>query len=438
MLVHFTTFGCKVNHYETEFLKEEFTKNYFTITEKSENADVFVVNSCTVTSGGDKKLFKELRRLKKLRPNAIIVLCGCYPQSFSGDLSSLDELSDVDIITGTKNRSEIPKLVADFISKKNKIVSIEDFSDKDCFESMINTGYDYNTRAFMKIQDGCNMFCSYCIIPYTRGRFRSKSLEDIILEAQGFANAGFKEIVLVGINLSFYGVDFGLRLIDAIEAVSTIDGIERIRLSSLEPEVILDEDIERMKKIPKLCPHFHLSLQSGCDRTLKAMNRRYTSSDYRNLVEKLRGAFENPSFTTDIMVGFPDETDEDFLASAKFAEEIGFAKIHIFPYSRRKGTVADAMENQISTEMKNKRAKIMAEYADRSAKRFLQSQVGRTVKVLFEREKNDGFHIGYTENYTHIKILQNGQKNSLRNSIEYAIIKSTENYSCIAELKTNI
>lgn len=431
MNIYFFTFGCKVNLYETENMKQLFSVSGYTVSANEAEADIFIVNSCTVTGTGDKKLKKELRRLRRSYPNSVIVLTGCFPQAFSEEAEKIPE---ADIISGTKNRSELPKLVESFIREKSRIVNVCPYTRDEKFEDMRNSGYENNTRAFLKIQDGCGMFCTYCIIPYSRGGFRSKPVESIIAEAEGFAAAGYKEIVLVGINLSFYGVDLGKRLADAVEAVCGISGIERVRLSSIEPETITEEDVKRLSKLKKLCPHFHLSMQSGCDKTLKAMNRRYLSADYERLVNNLRNNFEDCSVTTDIIVGFPDETEEDFLISLEFAEKMGFAKAHIFPYSKRSGTPAAEMGNQVPEEIKHRRAAKMASAMENSKEKFLKSQVGKVFPVLFEREKSDGIHHGYTPNYTPVKILTKYSDKSLRNSIFYVKIVSVENDFCIGEI----
>lgn len=431
MYIYFKTFGCKVNLYETENMKQSFVQKGFTVTDKEQESDIFIINTCTVTETGDKKVFKELRRLRREYPDSIIALTGCFPQAFPKKANNLNE---ADIVTGTKNRSILPDMIEEFIKRRTRNVNICEYSSGDAFEDMCNSGYENNTRGFIKIQDGCNMFCTYCIIPYSRGRFRSKPLENIIKEAEQLAKSGCREIVLVGINLSFYGIEYKLRLADAVEAVCSVDGIERVRLGSLEPEMINEDDIKRLAAQPKLCPQFHLSLQSGCDRTLKAMNRRYSSSDYAELVEKLRKNFENCSITTDVMVGFPDETEEDFQKSAQFVKNIGFSKIHIFPYSQRKGTPAADFENQISTEEKNRRARFMNEIAEESQRKFLQTQSGLTFPVLFEREKNDNIPHGYTPNYTLVKIFTKISEKSLRNRIFYVKIVKEENDYCIGEI----
>lgn len=431
MNIYFITFGCKVNLYESENMKQNFIKYGYTISKEENEADIFVINSCTVTGTGDKKLKKEIRRLKRTYPESIIVLTGCFPQAFADEAANID---DVDIVTGTKNRSILPELVNEYISKRDKIYCVSQYSRKEEFESMSNVGYENNTRAFVKIQDGCNMFCTYCIIPYSRGNFRSKPINNIIAEVEQLVNSGYKEVVLVGINLSFYGIDFGKRLVDAVEAVCNVDGIERVRLGSIEPEIMSEADIKRLSKLKKLCPQFHLSLQSGCDKTLKAMNRRYLTADYEKIVNLLRENFVDCSITTDIMVGFPGETDEDFELSLKFVEKIGFAKSHIFPYSPRKGTPAAQFNNQIPENVKKSRVAKMMEVTDRCMHKFLESQLGKEFPVLFEREKNDGIPHGFTPNYTYIKILTKNSDKSLRNLLFYVKIVELGKDCCIGEI----
>ena len=431
MNVYFITFGCKVNLYETENMKQLFKDAGYSVSVSESEADIFVVNSCTVTGTGDKKLKKELRRLRREHPMSVIALTGCFPQAFPEEAKAVPE---ADIIAGTKNRSTLPELVSEHIKSRTTIFGVCGYDRSESFEDIPGKGYENNTRAFLKIQDGCGMFCTYCIIPYSRGGFRSKPLESVISEAKGFAEAGYKEIVLVGINLSFYGVDLGKRLADAVEAVCGIDGIERVRLGSVEPEMLSEKDIKRFAALPKLCPQFHLSLQSGCDKTLKAMNRRYLTDDYKKLVQTLRSSFEYCSITTDIMVGFPGETEEDFRQSLKFAEDIGFAKAHIFPYSKRSGTPAAEMPEQVPEDIKHRRADHMSRAMEESRKKFLKSQIGNVFPVLFEREKSDGLHHGYTPNYTRVKILTKYSDKSLRNRIFYVKIVDVEKDHCIGEI----
>ncbi len=428
--IYFITFGCKVNQYETECIKSDFLQRGFVSTDVPSESDVIIINSCTVTASGDSKSLYALRKLRKTAPDAVIVFTGCLPQS-SPD--SFAKFSDADIVTGTKQRKSIPVLVEKFLKERMKITSIEQYGRCDEFEDMICTGYDDHTRAFVKIQDGCNQFCSYCIIPYSRGRCRSKSMDILRQEVSSLADAGYKEIVLVGINLAFYGKEYGLRLIDAVEECSKIDGIERIRLGSLEPEMISDSDLLRLSNIPQFCPQFHLSLQSGCDNTLKTMNRKYSSDEYYGLVCRIRNIFPQASFTTDIMVGFPEETDEDFKESLNFAEKVGFAKIHVFQYSPRHDTPAAAMK-QVNRGIKFERAEKMKALDKKLREKYLNSLIGKTVPVLFERENCTDFHQGYAPDYTLIKIKKENFKKSLRNMIFYVKIEESESDCCIGSI----
>ena len=431
MKVFFLSFGCKVNQYETEGLKEKFTAEGFTVTEDMNDADVIVVNSCTVTASGDSRSLHALRKAKETRPDAVTVLTGCLPQA-SDDKEALSR--EADIVTGTKNRSALPSLVKNFIQEHQAILNIEDYQKGDPFEVMNCTEFQNKTRAFVKIQDGCDRFCSYCLIPYARGRCRSKPLDSVVSEITELAGNGHKEVVLVGINLMFYGQDIGCTLTDAVEAVCAIEGVERVRLGSIEPEMMTDNDLKRLAAQPKFCPQFHLSLQSGCDRTLKAMNRHYTCDEYFTLVEKIRNAFEDPSVTTDIMVGFPDETEEDFAQTMDFAEKVGFARIHVFSYSRRKGTKADRMANQIPERVKTERMKKLRALGDKMTERFNKSLVGKTFPVLFERESDPDNHIGHTPNYTLIKIPEKNFEKSLKKEIFCVTIISGEKNCCIGKI----
>lgn len=401
MRIAFTTLGCKVNQYETENLIELFLSDGFDVVEPTEEADVYVVNSCTVTATGDKKTRQILRRLKKQNPIAKIALTGCLPQAFPDDVLNLTE---ADIITGAYNRKGLLKAVKTSLATNQKVIDITPHERGEAFEKMSVRGLRGRTRAFVKIEDGCERYCSYCIIPKARGPVRSKKLEDIKTELSLLAKNGYKEVVLVGINLSSYGKDLGLRLIDAVETACLVDGIERIRLGSLEPELLSDEDLVKMSKLDKFCPQFHLALQSGCDKTLKAMNRHYDCKEYSRIVQKIREVFENPSVTTDIMVGFPEETEEDFNVSLKFAEEIGLAKAHVFAYSSREGTVAARRAGQVPNPEKEKRSKKMIEVLEKKRLEFLNSQVGRIEEVLLETTKDHLGYEGFTKNYTPVSI----------------------------------
>lgn len=398
--------------------------------ETEKDADIFVINTCTVTSESDKKLRKTINRIKKSFSDAIIALTGCFVQAFPDKAKELD----CDILIGNGNKSEIVSALKKRRSCKVKQLYINDNSVNSEFEPMCLDGFQKKTRAFLKIQDGCNQFCTYCIIPKARGRICSKPVDEIIKEVKILAENGYKEVVIVGINLSFYGKEFGLRLIDAIETVCSVDGIERVRLGSLEPEVISDEDIERMSRQKKLCPQFHLSLQSGCDRTLKAMNRHYTTDEYAEIVKKLRSVFKNPAITTDIMVGFPDETEDDFENSCNFVKNMKFSQAHIFPYSKREGTIAFKMENQVNETIKNERARRMTEITLKSNTEFMKSHINGIYPVLFEREQSPEFHNGHTPDYLFIKVLKKSCEKSLRNQIFYVKIDKIENDCCIGHI----
>ncbi len=397
MKVKVITLGCKVNQYESEAMLSDLMQNGFSVAEDHEEADVVILNSCTVTAESDRKVRQLFRRAKKENPNAVMVLSGCMAQAFPDDAERLEE---ADIILGTSNRKMLLPHLMTFLSTRQRIIDIAPHTKDEKFENLQVDTFTGRTRAFVKIQDGCNRFCSYCIIPYARGRVRSKPIEDLKKELSGLAEHGYKEVVLTGINLSAYGQEFGLHLCDAIEAACAVEGIERVRLGSLEPEQFTEAVIFRMAKQKKLCPQFHLSLQSGCDATLKRMNRHYTADDYRTIVKNLRAAFENVAITTDIMVGFAGETDEEFEASLAFAREISFAKVHVFAYSRRPGTKAYSMPDQLTNAVKEKRSREMIKATLETQRHFFQEQVGRTEAILFERSVEPGLYEGYSMNYT--------------------------------------
>lgn len=420
MKAYFLTFGCKVNQYETAAMEQMFTENGYTLSDTPENADVCIINSCTVTSESDNKVRQALRHLRKINERAVIAVTGCYPQA---DPTVSDILSDADIVTGTKDRKSLVTLVENFLKTGERIVFIPSYEKNDVYETLSCKTLPGHTRAFLKIEDGCNQFCSYCMIPYSRGRVRSKPPEILKSEVNSLVSSGYHEFVLTGINLAFYGKEYGLSLADAVKIVSKEEGVKRIRLSSLEPEMMTDEEIYELSTVKSLCPSFHLSLQSGCDKTLKAMNRRYTSEEYFALTERIRKYFPDAAFTTDIMTGFPGETESDFEKSMEFARKVGFADIHVFPYSVRKGTAAAEFPNQIDNSVKKLRASRMSELAHEMRRKFLEDNVGKTFPVLFEKEKNDGFHRGFTPNYILIKTLTKTSKKSLRNSFFYVTIE---------------
>ena len=424
----FVTLGCKVNQYETQVLEEKFAKAGIALAKEGEKADFCIVNSCTVTASGDKKTRQMLRRLKRQYPDAVMVLTGCYPQAFPQEASELEE---ADIVTGSTNRSGLLDLVQAYLQTPQRMVQIIPHQKGEAFEKMTATHFSERTRAFVKIQDGCDRYCAYCIIPYARGPVRSKPLSDITAELGQLAAQGYQEVVLVGINLPCYGKDLGLRLIDAVEAACQVEGIRRIRLGSLEPELLTAEDLKRLAAQPKFCPQFHLSLQSGCDRTLKAMNRHYDSAEYRRMVEEIRKAFENPSITTDIMVGFPGETEEDFRQSADFAKEIGLAKAHVFAYSVRPGTRAASMPDQVSQREKEQRSSRLIEVTNATRQAFLQAQVGREEEVLFETTQTPYGIEGYTPNYTPVCVESH---EDIRGQIRRVRITAALNDLCLGEL----
>jgi len=401
------TLGCKVNTYESEAVKKQFEDNGYKSVDFSEFADIYIINTCTVTHLGDRKSRQMIRRTKQLNPESILVVMGCYAQVAPNDI---EKISEVDIIIGTDQKAHVYDAVAEFLKNREKLNLVTDISDKKDFEELKVTSYEGRTRAFLKVQDGCNNFCSYCIIPYARGRIRSRSLKNSLDEARRLANHGFSEIVLVGIHLASYGKDTGESLLDLLKGINEIDGISRIRMGSLEPTLFDDEFTEEIAKLPKICRHFHLSLQSGCDETLKRMNRKYKTKDYKACVNRIRKLFPDAAITTDIMVGFPGETDEEFEESLNFAKEISFADAHIFKYSVRKGTVAEKMPNQISPDVAEARSKKLIQVAKDTQQNFLNSHMGKTVDVLFEREHKGILNLyeGKTDNY--ITVIAKSEK----------------------------
>lgn len=426
--VYFITFGCKVNHYETECMKSLFREADFEIAGELDSSDAVVINSCTVTSSGDSRALTALRKARAALPDGVIALTGCYPQANREDA---ERLTEADIIAGTKFRSHIVGMVKSCLETRSHIVEIDSYSSDDIFEPMKCTRFDSNTRAFVKIQDGCDQFCSYCLIPFARGRCRSKPLEVLREEIKAIAEGGVREIVLSGINLAFYGREWGGDLAEAAEICAETTGIERIRLGSLEPEMMSEELLLRLKALPQFCPQFHLSLQSGCERTLKAMNRKYTAAEYLALTQRIRSIFPDCSFTTDIMVGFPQETEEDHRESVEFVRKTGFAKVHVFRYSRRKGTRADKMDGQIPESVKALRWQEMTAAAEETREKYLSSLIGKRVEVLFELENSPEFHRGYAPDYTLIKISRKNSEKSLRNRIISVIIEGNGSDFCI-------
>ena len=409
--IAFITLGCKVNLYDTEAMAELFTEKGYEVVDFEEYADVYLINTCTVTNLGDKKSRQMIRRAKRINPNSVVVATGCYAQVASEEVAKIE---GINIVIGTKNRSEIVETVENYVAENGVVNNVSDIMGEKEFEPLQISRLTNRTRAYIKIQEGCNRYCTYCIIPYARGPIRSRKPEEVIEEVKKLAENGFKEVVLTGIHVASYGLDLGnITLADIIEKVHSVDGIERIRFSSMEPLAIDDEFVARMSKLPKVCDHYHLSLQSGCNRTLKRMNRKYNAEQYAEACERLRNAFPNVAITTDIIVGFPDETEEDFKESLAFAERMKLDKIHTFPYSPKKGTPAAKMENQISGDIKSQRSKEMIALSDKMNIDFLNNNIGKTVPVLFEDMEN-GFWQGHTTNY--IKVLAKSDEN-LNNKI---------------------
>ena len=411
--VSFYTLGCKVNQYETNAMEQQFIKNNYEIVENTQKADIYVINTCTVTNMAERKSRQMLRRVKEINPSAVLVVCGCYAQVAKNEL---EQIQEINIILGINEKNEIVQIVEKYMEemseqdKRSQEAEIDDVSKQKEFLDFGDVTYTEKNRAVVKVQDGCNMFCSYCIIPYARGRIRSRKIESVVSEIEKIAKEGIKEVVITGIHVASYGKDFDnentskkIRLIDLLEAINKIDGIDRIRLSSLEPTIVDEEFAKRLSKLDKICDHFHLSLQSGCDETLKRMNRKYTTQIYRDAVATLRKYYPEASFTTDVIVGFPGETDEEFAKTYEFLKEIDFYRLHVFKYSPRRGTVAEKMPNQIDGNEKEERSNKLIELSNSTENKHNQSYIGKTVKVLFE-EFEDGFFKGHTTNYMMVKV----------------------------------
>ena len=405
--VAFCTLGCKVNQYETNAMEEAFIKSNYEIVNFEENADIYVINTCTVTNMSDKKSRQMIRKSKQLNPNSIVVAVGCYAQVAKEKLEQIEEL---DLILGNNEKKDIVKYIEKY--QKQKLIHIEDvLHQKDFVDFGVTTHMD-KTRAIIKIQDGCDRFCSYCIIPYARGRVRSRKLENVIEEIKALAINGVKEVVLTGIHIASYGKEFkeNIGLIDLLEKINEIGGIQRIRLGSLEPTIINEEFLSRLSKLEKICHHFHLSLQSGCNETLKRMNRRYTTEEFKNVVKLLRNTYSDVILTTDIIVGFPGETEEEFNITYEFLKDIRFYKMHIFKYSRREGTKADLMDNQICSLVQDERSKKLLKLSDENQMRYNSTYIGKIVDVLFEEEQGE-YIKGHTANYLviNVKKIENKQ-----------------------------
>lgn len=476
MNVKFVTLGCKTNQYETNAMEQSFKNAGYDIDE-NKKPDIYVVNTCSVTSVAERKSRQMIRRAKELNKDAIVVVCGCYSQVAKSEIEKID---DVNIIIGINEKNKIVEIVEDYIKKHRKLkcnlekrddinnfkkyadknnlakcdgiekldkiefkdIKCEEVSDvmhDDKFLDFGTTTYTELTRAYIKIQDGCDRFCSYCIIPYARGRVRSRKPESIISEITQIASKGIKEVVITGIHIASYGKDFAMskddklknyRLIDLLEEINQIQGIQRIRLGSIEPLLITEEFVKRLRKLEKICHHFHLSLQSGCDETLKRMNRRYTTEQFKIIVNLLRDSYEDVNLTTDIIVGFPGETDEEFSKTYQFLDEIKFYKMHVFKYSPRKGTKAAVMPNQISGDIKEERSRKLIEVSDKNEIEYNKSYIGKNVEVLFEEEKN-GMYKGHTQNY--IVVYCKSEEN-LDNKIVDVVCENAEQEHIIGKI----
>lgn len=439
-VVRFVTLGCKVNQYETNAMAQKFLEKGYQIIEEitPENEDIkpdiCIINTCTVTNMSDRKSRQMLRRMKEKNPSTIVVAVGCYAQVAKNELAKIPE---IDLVLGNNEKVEIVKYVEEYINNHINNVELDDVMYSKEFSDFGDVTYTEKTRAVIKIQDGCDRFCSYCIIPYARGRVRSRKPESIISEITQIASKGIKEVVITGIHIASYGKDFVMskdskltnyRLIDLLEEINEIQGIQRIRLGSIEPLLITVEFVERLKKLEKICHHFHLSLQSGCDETLKRMNRRYTTEQFKEIVRLLRNAYSDVNLTTDIIVGFPGETDEEFNKTYQFLKEIKFYKMHVFKYSPRKGTKAAVMPNQINGDIKEERSKKLIELSDRNEIEYNKSYIGKNVEVLFEEEKN-GIYKGHTQNYIMVYCQS---KEKLDNKIIDVVCEKSEKEHIIA------
>lgn len=418
--------GCKVNAYETEAMQEMLEKEGYEIVPFKEGADIYIINTCTVTNIADRKSRQMLHRARKMNPDAIVVAAGCYVQAQENEHHELD--SCIDIVIGNNKKQDLIQILDEYESKC-KTEKVIDINHTNEYENLNLSRTGEHTRAYIKVQDGCNQFCSYCIIPFARGRVRSRSLEDVVQEVTTLSGNGYKEVVLTGIHLSSYGVDFEEQearkktdLLTLILAVHEIPGIERIRLGSLEPRIITEEFAKTIAGLPKMCPHFHLSLQSGCDATLKRMNRRYTTGEYYEKCELLRKYFDHPALTTDVIVGFPGETEEEFEESKAFVDKVNFYETHIFKYSKREGTRAAVMENQVPEQIKAERSAQLIELGAKKQEAYEKEMVGKDVEILVEEPaqiNGKEVQVGHTKEYIKVALESDG---NLQNQIVKARI----------------
>lgn len=398
--------GCKVNAYETEAMQELLEKEGYQIVPFKEGADIYIINTCTVTNMADRKSRQMLHRAKKMNPEAIVVATGCYVQT-KNEEEQIDD--SIDIVIGNNKKQDLISILKQYEEEHQGVQKeVIDINHTKEYEELHLSKTAEHTRAYLKVQDGCNQFCTYCIIPYARGRVRSRAKDNVVAEVKQLVENGYQEVVLTGIHLSSYGVDLeGEDLLSLILAVNEIEGLKRIRLGSLEPRIITEEFVKTISSLEKMCPHFHLSLQSGCNATLKRMNRRYTAEEYLEKCELLRKYFENPALTTDVIVGFPGESEGEFEESRMFLEKVNFYETHIFKYSRREGTKAAIMENQVPEQVKTKRSNILLELDERKRKEYEEKFIGKTVEVLMEEEiekKGKVYQIGHTKEYIKVSL----------------------------------
>ena len=424
--VAFVSLGCKVNQYETNAMSQEFVEAGYDVVDFNDVADIYVVNTCTVTNMADRKSRQMLRRVKEISPEAVLVATGCYAQVGKDEL---EKIEDIDLIIGNNEKKDIVEIIENYQNEVNSIIT--DVMHQKDYVEFGTTTYTEKTRAVVKIQDGCDRFCSYCIIPYARGRVRSRKIENIIKEVEQIVDNGMKEIVITGIHIASYGKDFNyeITLIDLLEELNKIEGLKRIRLGSIEPTIITEEFVNRLSKLEKICDHFHLSLQSGCDETLKRMNRRYTCDEFENGTKLLREKFPNAALTTDIIVGFPGETDEEFNKTYEFLKRVAFYKMHVFKYSQRKGTKAAVMPNQIDGTIKEERSKTLLQLSDENEKMYNSKYIGKQVEVLFE-DKDGEFYKGHTTNY--IEVFAKGD--NLENKIVTVMVNESNKENLVGDV----
>lgn len=419
-----------MNQYETNGMIQLFRNAGYKIVDFADKSDIYIINTCTVTNMSDRKSRHILRQAKKNNKNALVVAVGCYAQVAKKEL---EEIPEIDLVLGTNEKIHILEYIENYIENSKKESKIDDVMQNKNYGDFGSVTYTEKTRAVIKVQDGCDRFCSYCIIPYARGRVRSRKPESIIKEIEEISEKGIKEVVITGIHVASYGKDFKEKfgLIDLLEKINNIKKIKRIRLGSIEPLLITDEFIKRLVKLEKICHHFHLSLQSGCSQTLERMNRRYSAKQFEEIVNKLRKTYDNVILTTDIIVGFPGETNEEFEITYSFLNKIKFYKMHIFKYSKRRGTKASMMKNQVSGKIKEERSKKLLELSDKNENEYLNTYINKSVEVLFEEKDEEGYYKGHTANYLMVKVKSD---ENLCNKIQKVRVKKIEKLSLIAEI----